>query len=151
MYLASARTGFYPVKETDLGDKAVNPHMLEPADAGTILGGFVASFFVQTVAGTATKSLFGASGIAPWKGRVVRVSAVMTGIGAAGDTLQLKNATAVTDITDAADVSAQADKALYEGFLLDDAQWGFAAGDNLTVVQASDALAMVRVDCIRLA
>lgn len=84
--------------------------------------------------------------------RVVNAGAIMTGAGAASDTLKLqkKVGATVTDISDAVDVSAKADKAPYGFGTLDDAQMDIPNGGQLRVLTVSDALSRVWVLCMKM-
>lgn len=73
--------------------------------------------------------------------RLLNAWAIMTGAGAAGDTVQIKKNT--TAISDAVDVSAKADKAFFNFATFDDAQMDFDDTDFVHVDTASDANALV--------
>lgn len=75
--------------------------------------------------------------------RLLMSRALMTGAGAAGDTVKIQRNT--TDISDAVDISAKVDKAPFDFGTLDDAQMDFGNGDTLGMVTASDGLC--RVTC----
>lgn len=75
----------------------------------------------------------------------------MTGAGGAGDTVKLQKVSggSATDITDAVDVSAKANKAISDFGTFDTAQADINNGDNLRIVTASDALCRVVITCVK--
>jgi len=80
--------------------------------------------------------------------RVVAVWGVMTGAGAASDTVKVTDGT--NDITTAQDVSAKGDKALFMFADIDDARRDITAGISLHAINASSALVDVYVLCVPL-
>ena len=82
------------------------------------------------------------------KERVIRVEAIATAAGGAGDTVQVKNGT--TAITNALDLNVS-DKVVVAASTIDDAQWDVAAGGTLRVTGASGVNAEVIIWTIRVA
>lgn len=150
--MLTAKVGGGHLTREQIHRHAISPHELMPHDQGGGTGSIAAIFESQTVAGTGTTKFFDATEGAPWKGRVIRVWAVMTGAGAAADTVKVRNVTDGADLTNAVDVSAKEDQQqLQAEFKLNDANWGFDKGENLSTVQVSDALCRVFIECVRLA
>ena len=75
--------------------------------------------------------------------RIVLVWGLMTGAGAAGDTVKITDGT--NDITTAQDLSAKGDKALFPFIDIDDARRDVTAGIVLHAVNASGGLVDVYV------
>lgn len=115
-------------------------HMAAMADHW---GGVMGVVAVQTVAATSSYSLF--SGGAPFALRVTRVRGIMTGAGAAADTVVVKDESD-NAISNTIDVSALSDKDTFEESSIDDAYWDIDKGEDLKVVTASGALAYVMVE-----
>lgn len=113
------------------------------AAMATHWGGIMGVAAVQTAAGTSVYELF--SGGAPFALRVTRVRGIMTGNGAAGDTVLVRDE-ADNAICNTIDVSALSDKDTFEESSIDDLYWDIDKGEDLTVVTASDALAYVMVE-----
>lgn len=78
--------------------------------------------------------------------KVVRVWGFMTGAGGAGDTVVVKNGS--TAITETIDLSALADKEVFQATSLDDAQWLVSKDGSITVTSASDALTELFIEVI---
>ncbi len=109
-------------------------------------GGVMGVVAVQTEAGTSSYQLF--PGGAPFELRVTRVRGIMTGAGAALDTVVVNN-NAGSAISNTIDVSALSDTDTFEEMQINDANWDIAKGQNLTVVTVSGALAYVMVEFMR--
>ena len=111
-------------------------------------GGISFKVEVQTEAGTTEYQVF--KGGSPYNGRlrVLGMSGIMTGAGAAADTVQLKDKDDNV-ITEAVDVSALSDKDKWDASQVDDAYYNLDAGDNLQIITASDALCRVYVELMR--
>lgn len=110
-------------------------------------GGTVPFVFSQTTAaGTSTYSLQVGHRHRLGDMRVIKAWGIMTGAGAAADTVKLTDGT--NDITNTVDVSALADKAYFD-FNIDDAYYKLQKDDTLKVVTASDALCEVYVMVVR--
>lgn len=84
--------------------------------------------------------------------RVISAVCVKTGAGAAGDTIKLqkKVGATVTDISDAVDTSAKADKTIYAFGTFDDAQMDINNGGQLRLLTVSDDLSRVTVTCMKM-
>jgi hypothetical protein len=95
-----------------------------------------------TVAATAAYTLIES---APKKFRVVDWWVVMTGAGAASDTVKLTDGT--NDITDAVDLSSAGDTDRVAGGEIDDAYHELDKGDSLKVATASGATCIVYALC----
>lgn len=100
-------------------------------------------FHVQTVAST---TAYTAVSNLDRDVKVIRVWGFMTGAGGASDTVVVKNGS--TAITDTIDVSALADKEVFEAATIDDAQWVVKKGGSITVTSASDALTHIFIEVV---
>lgn len=78
--------------------------------------------------------------------KVIRVLGFMTGAGGASDTIVVKNGS--TAITDTIDVSALADKDVFEAAQIDDAQYNVKKGGSINVTTASGALAELFIEVV---
>ncbi len=89
---------------------------------------------VSCVAGTSSYKPF-----LGWqdKVRILWVHGVMTGAGAASDTVKVGDGT--NDITDTVDLSALTDKDVFEVGTYDDAYYTVTEAEDITVTTASDA------------
>lgn len=96
-----------------------------------------------TVAGTSSYTVF-APGV-PQQGRVTRFTGVMTGNGAAGDTVQLQDQDG-NAITEAIDVSALSTNDHFASATLVETYRKLKKGDSLLVVTASGALCEVCIE-----
>lgn len=109
-------------------------------------GGVTFWLSAQTLVGTSSYPLF--PGGAPFAVKVIRVRGIMTGAGGAGDTVQVKDGSSVA-ISNAINVAALSAKDTFEETTIDTATYAIQKGQNLTLVTASDALALVFVECVR--
>ena len=109
-------------------------------------GGIPFKVEVATVAATSSYQVF--AGGAPFKCRVLGMSGVMSGAGAASDTVQLQDGSS-NAITEAVDVSALSDKDKWDVATVDDTYYDIDAGENLKIVTASGALSLVYVELMR--
>jgi hypothetical protein len=103
--------------------------------------------FVLTFATTATGTTSSAAVPTGRKLRVLDAWGVMTGAGAAGDTVKLANSGG-GDITEAVDLSAKADTETFRFATINDAQWEVAAAATLNCTNASDAAVTVTALCV---
>lgn len=124
----------------------IDPYQL--GDHLEVYGGVSFKKEIVTIAGTSTYQVF--KGGSPFNGtlRVLGMSGIMTGAGAASDTVQLqdKNSNAITE---AIDVSALSDTDKWDASQVNDAYYDVKPGDNLKVVTASDATCRVYVELMR--
>lgn len=97
---------------------------------------------VQTTAGSTTQIFFNGNPT-PFRIRIIDVKGIMTGAGAALDTMEVTDGT--NSITDTSDLSALADGATFEAGNISDTYWLVTPGENLTCVTASAALCYVTV------
>lgn len=119
------------------------PHLAPVRD---YYGGVSYMLSAQTSAGTSTYQLF--PGGAPFAVKVIRVRGIMTGAGAASDTVQVQDGSS-NAISNAIDVSALSEDDTFEEATIDTTYYTIQKGSNLKIVTASDALALVFVEVIR--
>lgn len=81
--------------------------------------------------------------------RVLGMRGIMTGAGAALDTVQLQDGSSHA-ITEAVNVSALSDKDVWDASVIDDAYYTIYKGDNLKVVTESGALSLVSVELMHI-
>lgn len=99
---------------------------------------------LETAAGMTANRISAADFKSPC--RLLHAEAIMTGAGAASDTVKIQRRTGAstrTDVSDAVDVSAKADKAVFAFGTIDDAEVDFGNGDAVELLTASDALCRV--------
>ena len=99
---------------------------------------------VQTNATDSTYQVF--PGGCPYSGgvRVKSMTGIITGAGAASDTLLLEDG-AGNNLTETVDVSALSDKDMWEAVTMDDLYTDIDYGENLRITTASAALARVTI------
>lgn len=123
----------------------ISPGQLAAENNVGMVNGYMSVPFllsVQTVTGTTDYDLFNPVE-RPF--RIIQAWGVMTGAGAASDTVVVQNGS--TAITDTADLSVFSDKDAFSFSQLDDAQWELDKGDVLQLTTASDALCKVYLLC----
>lgn len=108
-------------------------------------GGIPFEVYKQTNASESTYKLF--PGGAPMKCRVLAMRGIMTGAGAAADTVALQDGDGNVIIAAIA-VDALADKDVFDASTIDDAYWDIDAGEELNIVTVSGALAFVTVKLV---
>ena len=111
---------------------------------GGVYGGLAFWLGKRTVAGTATYQLFPNGNPFPRSVRVMGMMGIMTGAGAAADTVQLQDKDS-NAITEAVDVSALSDQDKWDCSVVNDAYYEIKPGDNLKIATASGALSEVWV------
>lgn len=112
-------------------------------DTDTLVGiPFV--FVVPTDATNSTYNIYSSN--CPKRLRVIYVHGTMTGAGAAGDTVVVRNNT--TAITNTASVAALSDQDVFDMTTINDAQYQVNKGGSLNVVTASAALCELYIHCI---
>src|SRR5687767_9315932 len=109
--------------------RGMNPTQL--ASLAEYYGGVPFRLAVQTNANDSSYQLF--PGGAPFKCRVLGMSGIMTGAGAAADSVALQDGDSNV-IVAAVDVSALADKDKWDSSTVDDAHWDINEGESLKVV-----------------
>lgn len=108
-------------------------------------GGIAFEMYANCIAGTSTYQLF--PGGAPFKCRVLAMRGIMTGAGAALDTIALQDGDSNVIIA-AIDVSAMSDKDIFDASTIDDTYWDIDKGESLKVVTVSDATAFITVKMV---
>ena len=120
------------------------PAVRERAVSSTALIGPSFVIAQPTVAGTATYRVFDNN--APKQFRVIYAWGVMTGAGAAADTVVINDG--ATAITNTADVSTLSDQDVFDFTQINDAEHTILKNGSLRVVTASDALCIVYIECM---
>ena len=100
---------------------------------------------VNTVAGTSTYNVYGTAHSAPRGFRVIKAWGVMTGAGAAADTVVVSDGT--NNITDTADLSVFSNTDQFDFSQIDDTYFQINKGGSLVVTTASGALCRVYIMC----
>jgi len=111
---------------------------------GGVYGGLAFWLGKQTAAGTSSYQLFPNGNPFPRSVRVLGMMGIMSGAGAAGDTVQLQDGSS-NAITEAVSVAALSDQDKWDASVIDNAYYQIKPGDNLKIVTASDALSEVWV------
>ena len=102
-----------------------------------------------TVAGTSSYNLWPDTGCPYTQVRVVGVYGIMTGAGAASDTVQLQD-NGSNAITEAVDVSALSANDKWDASVISRTYYDVEKGENLNIVTASGALSEVWVELIHI-
>lgn len=123
---------------------SLGPVYRERAISSTATIGIPFVLVQPTVAGTATYRIYDNN--APKRFRVIYATGVMTGAGAAADTVVLNDGT--NSITDTVDLSTLGDTAVFDFADINDLYHQVSKGGSLRVVTASDALCIVYIHCI---
>lgn len=133
------------IRQTDLGNKTVDPVHLAPADLTPINCGIPFIFFADLDGTTTSKSYSIPAGM---KFQVLDAWVIMTGAGGASDTFTCTDGT--TAIITAIDVSAAGDKDIVRTTEIDNATYEINGG-TLVLANTSAATGKLCVMAIRVA
>lgn len=111
-------------------------------------GGICFALAEVTVAGTSTYQLF-PDGCPYTQVRVLGMYGIMSGAGAAADTVQLQDHNS-NAITEAVDVSALSANDKWDASVIDRTYYDVEKGENLKIVTASGALSEVWVELVHI-